>query len=100
VRVFESIVTEFEDIVCFAMEGRGALALFSGIGIAMSDSYSDEMGRGSLNEASGLNNLGGRPGPVHIAMPRVIMPSMPECFRAGIGCAREVGRIEEHLRSD
>ena len=50
-RVFESIVTEFEDIVCFATERLGAFRLFSDSGMAMSHPYSEEMGRGTLNEA-------------------------------------------------
>jgi acetolactate synthase-1/2/3 large subunit len=52
--------------VCWATAGPGAFNLFSGLGIAMSDSYPvlaitgyanrDWMGRGSLNETSGRNN--------------------------------------------
>lgn len=52
--------------VCFATAGPGAFNLFSGLGMAMSDSYPllavtgyanrDWAGRGSLNETSGLNN--------------------------------------------
>lgn len=52
--------------VCFATAGPGAFNLFSGLGMAMSDSYPvlavtgyanrDWTGRGSLNETSGLNN--------------------------------------------
>jgi hypothetical protein len=100
VRVFESIVTEFEDIVCFATEGLGAFRLFSDSAMAMSHPYSDEMGHGSLNEASAVNRLGSRPGPVHIAGREVIMASMPECFRPGIASDREVEMMEEHQRSD
>ena len=100
--------------VCWATAGPGAFNLFSGLGMAMSDSYPilaitgyanrHWMGRGSLNETSALNNtpdsqkmfaactkgswiidhpdqtcdilekavnaaFGGRPGPVHIAVP-------------------------------
>lgn len=52
--------------VCFATAGPGAFNLFSGLAVAMSDSYPvlaisgysslDWAGRGSLNETSGLNN--------------------------------------------
>ncbi|PYI62456.1 MAG: glyoxylate carboligase [Verrucomicrobia bacterium] len=52
--------------VCWATAGPGAFNLFSGLGIAMSDSYPvlaitgyanrHWMGRGSLNETSGRNN--------------------------------------------
>jgi len=52
--------------VCWATAGPGAFNLFSGLGIAMSDSYPmlaitgyanrQWMGRGSLNETSGRNN--------------------------------------------
>jgi acetolactate synthase I/II/III large subunit len=52
--------------VCFATAGPGAFNLFSGLAVAMSDSYPvlaisgysslDWEGRGSLNETSGLNN--------------------------------------------
>jgi len=52
--------------VCWATAGPGAFNLFSGLGIAMSDSYPmlaitgyanrHWMGRGSLNEPSALNN--------------------------------------------
>lgn len=52
--------------VCFATAGPGAFNLFSGLGMAMSDSYpvlaitgyANRLwaGRGSLNETSGLNN--------------------------------------------
>jgi acetolactate synthase-1/2/3 large subunit len=52
--------------VCFATAGPGAFNLFSGLAVAMSDSYPvlaisgysslDWGGRGSLNETSGLNN--------------------------------------------
>lgn len=52
--------------VCFATAGPGAFNLFSGLGMAMSDSYPvlaisgyasfEWAGRGSLNETSGLNN--------------------------------------------
>lgn len=52
--------------VCWATAGPGAFNLFSGLGMAMSDSYPILaitgyanrlwMGRGSLNETSGLNN--------------------------------------------
>jgi acetolactate synthase-1/2/3 large subunit len=52
--------------VCFATAGPGAFNLFSGLGMAMSDSYPvlaitgyanrDWAGKGSLNETSGLNN--------------------------------------------
>src|SRR5271168_4022429 len=52
--------------VCFATAGPGAFNLFSGLAVAMSDSYPvlaisgysslDWQGRGSLNETSGLNN--------------------------------------------
>lgn len=52
--------------VCFATAGPGAFNLFSGCGMAMSDSYPmlaitgyanrQWQGRGSLNETSGLNN--------------------------------------------
>ena len=51
--------------VCFATAGPGAFNLFSGLAVAMSDSYPvlaisgyaslDWRGRGSLNETSGLN---------------------------------------------
>ena len=51
--------------VCFATAGPGAFNLFSGLAVAMSDSYPvlavsgyaslDWKGRGSLNETSGLN---------------------------------------------
>jgi acetolactate synthase I/II/III large subunit len=51
--------------VCFATAGPGAFNLFSGLAVAMSDSYPvlaisgysslDWQGRGSLNETSGLN---------------------------------------------
>ncbi|MGD9961156.1 thiamine pyrophosphate-binding protein [Nocardioides sp.] len=51
--------------VCFATAGPGAFNLFSGLGMAMSDSYPvlaisgyaamEWRGRGSLNETSGLN---------------------------------------------
>jgi acetolactate synthase-1/2/3 large subunit len=52
--------------VCFATAGPGAFNLFSGLAVAMSDSYPvlgisgyssmEWAGRGSLNETSGLNN--------------------------------------------
>src|SRR5438876_3007739 len=52
--------------VCWATAGPGAFNLFSGLGIAMSDSYPilaitgyanrDWMGRGSLTETCGRNN--------------------------------------------
>jgi acetolactate synthase I/II/III large subunit len=52
--------------VCFATAGPGAFNLFSGLAVAMSDSYPvlaisgysslDWAGRGALNETSGLNN--------------------------------------------
>jgi acetolactate synthase I/II/III large subunit len=52
--------------VCFATAGPGAFNLFSGLAVAMSDSYPvlaisgysslEWEGRGSLNETSGLNN--------------------------------------------
>ncbi len=52
--------------VCWATAGPGAFNLFSGLGVAMSDSYPmlaitgyanrNWRGRGSLNETSGLNN--------------------------------------------
>jgi acetolactate synthase-1/2/3 large subunit len=52
--------------VCFATAGPGAFNLFSGLAVAMSDSYPvlaisgyaamQWAGRGSLNETSGLNN--------------------------------------------
>ncbi|MEY2927545.1 MAG: hypothetical protein RL367_2022 [Pseudomonadota bacterium] len=52
--------------ICFATAGPGAFNLFSGLGMAMSDSYPvlaitgyanrDWTGHGSLNETSGLNN--------------------------------------------
>src|SRR5215468_10658009 len=52
--------------VCFATAGPGAFNLFSGLAVAMSDSYPvlavsgysavEWQGRGSLNETSGLNN--------------------------------------------
>ena len=98
-RVFESIVTEFEDIVCFATERLGAFRLFSDSGMAMSHPYSEEMGRRTLNEASAQNKPGGRPRPVHIAA-REVTASMPECFRGVIACDPEVERMEEHQRSD
>src|SRR4051795_585320 len=51
--------------VCFATAGPGAFNLFSGLAVAMSDSYPvlavsgyaslEWKGRGSLNETSGLN---------------------------------------------
>src|SRR5262245_36350811 len=51
--------------VCFATAGPGAFNLFSGLAVAMSDSYPvlaisgfaslDWRGRGSLNETSGMN---------------------------------------------
>lgn len=51
--------------VCFATAGPGAFNLFSGLGVAMSDSYpvlaisgygpAEWKGRGSLNETSGVN---------------------------------------------
>ena len=51
--------------VCFATAGPGAFNLFSGLAVAMSDSYPvlaitgfaalDWMGKGALNETSGLN---------------------------------------------
>src|SRR4030081_3899762 len=51
---------------CFATAGPGAFNLFSGLAVAMSDSYPvlaisgfsslEWQGRGSLNETSGLNN--------------------------------------------
>src|SRR3954470_17968891 len=51
--------------VCFATAGPGAFNLFSGLAVAMSDSYPvlaisgyaslEWRGRGSLNETSGLN---------------------------------------------
>jgi len=123
-RVFESIVTGLEDFVCFATAGPGAFDLFSRLGMGLSDSYpilaiTEHANRdGSLNETSGLNNFGTRPGPVHIAVPGV-MRSSPECSRASIervrarhkttppefrcfepSSAQEAARIEERLRSD
>ena len=127
-RVFESIVTGLEDILCFATAGPGAFDLFFGRGMAASDSFPILAIKDATPTGWVAVRSTKRPdrttsavvlASCTFAVPRAIMPVMRQCLRAGIGgvrarnkttapefrcfepsSAQEVERIEEHLRSD
>jgi hypothetical protein len=92
VRVFESIVTGLEDILCFATADTGAFDLFSGRGMA-SDSYPIL----AIKEYANPVRVGlGSPRRVR-ARHKTTAPEF-RCFEPS--SAQEVEQIEERLRSD